>query len=104
MGGVPYVSQIRDAASLNAKDNLTCEERHKQCQDISLKESYNKSVHRVNKVKEQINRPASNHQQQQNTEHDKDDRPEQEDNDDETSVSDDDEEDAEEEYEYEYYD
>jgi len=57
--GVPYVTEIRDAASLNANDNLTCEQRHKQCEDISLKDSYNKSVHKVNKVKKEINKPAN---------------------------------------------
>merc|ERR1712142_717064 len=48
--GVPYVTQIQEAANPADKAGGSCEERYKQCQEISLKESYVKSAEKVKDV------------------------------------------------------
>lgn len=88
--GVPYVTEIRDAASLNDKSGKSCAERHPECEDISLKNSYTKSVEKVKEVQSQLNRPHTTPTPQQ--EEKKEEQEEQ------------DQQDSESEYEYEYYD
>merc|ERR1719295_1664760 len=65
MWGVPYVSEIREVASLNDKSGQSCEDRHKTCEDISLKDSYTKSVEKVQSelYKPTTSRPAAASQQ-----------------------------------------
>jgi len=75
--GVPYVTEIQEAADLAEKSGGSCEERYNQCQEISLKESYVKSAEKVKDVFTKDYTPSNQNKQ---------------------------EEEEEEEYEYEYYD
>jgi len=49
---VPYVNEIREAASLDDQSGLSCGELHPSCGHLSLKESYDNSVKKVFKITE----------------------------------------------------
>jgi len=49
---VPYVNEIREAASLNDQSGRSCGELHPSCTNVSLKESYDKSVKKVFNITE----------------------------------------------------
>jgi len=51
--GIPYVDDIREAASLNDNSGKTCAELYSGCRHVSLKESYDNSVKKVFSITDQ---------------------------------------------------